>query len=91
MKCLLCSSSFDNEEELLEHYITYHKTDPNNRIFQKLFQSNKNCSVFHKCLRCDDFLTTSDFKIMHDFLNRYNESYNNLFEDKSVDIEKTVN
>ena len=91
MSCLLCSSSFDNDEELIEHYITYHKIDPNNRFFQKLFQSNKNCSLFRKCLRCDDFLTTSDFKIKHDFLKHYNEGYNDLFEDKPVDVEKTAN
>ena len=91
MKCLLCSSSFDNNEELIEHYVTYHKIDPNNRFFQKLFQSNKNCSLFRKCLRCDDFLTTSDFKIKHDFLKHYNEGYNDLFEDKPVDVEKTGN
>ena len=86
MKCLLCSSSFDNDEELIEHYITYHKIDPNNRFFQKLFQSNKNCLVFCKCLRCDDFLTTSDFKIKHDILKHYNEGWR-----KAVDVEKTAN
>ena len=56
-----------------------------------LFQSNKNCSVFRKILRCDNFLTTSDFKLKHDFLKHYNECYNDLFEDKPVDVEKTVN
>ena len=91
MKCLLCSSSFDNNEELIEHYVTYHKIDPNNRFFQKLFQSNNNCSVFRKCLRCNDFLTTSDFKIKYDFLKHYNKGYNDLFEGKHVDIEKTAN
>ena len=91
MSCLLCSSSFDNDEELIEHYITYHKIDPNNRFFQKLFQSNNNCSVFRKCLRCNDFLTTSDFKIKNDFLKHYNKGYNDLFEGKHVDIEKTAN
>ena len=91
MSCLLCSSSFDNDEELIEHYITYHKIDPNNRFFQKLFQSNNNCSVFRKCLRCNDFLTTSDFKIKYDFLKHYNKGYNDLFEGKHVDIEKTAN
>ena len=91
MSCLLCSSSFDNNEELIEHNITYHKIDQNNRLFEKLFQSNKNCSLFRKCLRCDDFLTTSDFKIKHDFLKHYNEGYNDLFEDKPVDVEKTGN
>ena len=91
MKCLLCSSSFDSNEELIDHYITYQKIDPNNRFFQKLFQSNKNCSVFYKCLRCDDFLTISDFKIKHDFLKHFNEGYNDLFENKLVDVEKTAN
>ena len=91
MKCLLCSSSFDNDEELIEYYITYHKIDPNNRFFQKLFQSNRNRSVLCKCLRCDGFLTTSDFKTKHDFLKQYNEGYNDLFEDKPVDVEKTGN
>ena len=90
IKCLY-SPSFDNDEELIEHYITYHKIDRNNRFFQKLFQSNKNCSVFRKCLRCDDFLTTSDFKIKHDFLKHYNEGDKDLFEDKPVDVEKTAN
>ena len=87
MKCLLCSSSFDDDEEIIEHYVTYHKIHPNNRFFQKLFQSDKNCSVFHKCLRYDDLLTTSDFKIKHDFLKHYNEGYNNLFEDEPADVD----
>ena len=39
--------------------------------------------------KIDDFLTTSDFKIKHDFLN-HNEDYNDLFEHKSVDVEKTA-
>ena len=91
MKRLLCSSSFDNDEELIEHIITYHNIDSNNRFLQKPFQSNKNCSVFYKCLRCDDFLTTSDFKIKHDFLKHYNEGDKDLFEDKPVDVEKTAN
>ena len=91
MKCLLCFSSFDKDEELIEHYITYHKIDPNNGFFQKLFQSDKNCSVFRKCLKCDDFLTISDFKIKHDFLKHYNKGYHDLFEDKRFDVEKTAN
>ena len=90
MKCLLCSSIFDNNEELIGNYITCHKISANIRFFQKLFQPNKKCSVFSKCLRCDDFLTTSDFKIKHDFL-KHNEGYNNLFEDKPADVGKTAN
>ena len=59
MKSLLCSSSFDKDEELIEHCITYHriqkkkktKTKKNRSFLQKLFQSNKNSSVFRKRLR----------------------------------------
>ena len=35
-------------------------------------------------------MTTSDFKIKHDFL-KHDEGYNNLFEDKPVDVEKNAN
>ena len=62
---------------LIEHYINYHKIDPNKKFFQKLFQSNKNSSTFCKCLRYDVFLTTSDFKIKHDFL-KHDEGNNDL-------------
>ena len=91
MKCLLCSATFDNYENLIEHYVSYQKTDSNNRFFQKLFQSSKNCSIFCKCLRCHDFLTTSDYKKKHDFLKHYNEGEDDLFEDEPIDIEKTAN
>ena len=36
-------------------------------------------------------MITSDFKIKHDFLKHYNEGYNDLFEDKPVDVEETAN
>ena len=91
MKSLLCSSSLSNDEELIEHYITYHKIHPNNRFFQKLFQSKTNCLIFSKCLRCDDFLPTSDFEIKHDLFKNYNGGYKNLFEGKPVDVGKTAN
>ena len=91
MKCLLCYAAFENDEDLIEHYVSNHKIDPNNRFFQKLFQSSKKCSIFWKCLRCDDFLTTSNYKKKHDFLKHYNEGEYDLFEDKPIDIEKTVN
>ena len=27
MKCLLCSSTFQNDESLLNHYVSYHNVD----------------------------------------------------------------
>ena len=91
MKCLLRSATFDNDEDLIEHYVSYHKIDLNKIFFQKRFQSSKNCSIFRACLRCNDFLTSCDYKKKHDFLKRYNEGENDLFEDKPIDIKKTAN
>ena len=50
-------------------------------------QQSRNCSIFRKCLRFDDFLTTGDFKVKCDFLKHYNEGQNEPFKDKPVDIE----
>ena len=30
MKCLLCSSKFKDDKELLDHYLSYHNIDENN-------------------------------------------------------------
>ena len=56
--------------------------------FFRSFFNQTRTSIFRKCLRCDEFLTTSDFKIKHDFLNHYDGGNNDVFEDKPVDIEK---
>ena len=45
-------------------------------------------SIFPKCLRCDDFITTCDYKAKHDFLKHYHEGQNDLSEDKPLDIIK---
>ena len=42
-------------------------------------------------MRCDHFLTTSNFKIKHDFIEHYNEGSADLFEEKPVDVLKTEN
>ena len=84
MKSSLCSSIFDNEEDLIEHYISCHNVDVNNRFFQKLSQQSRNCS---KCLRCNDFWTIRDFKVKHDFFKHCNDGQSDLFEDKPVNIE----
>ena len=89
MTFLLCSSNFDTDEELLQHYITYHKVDQDNKFFQKLFQPQKQSPILRKYLRCNDFLTTNSYKIKHDFLKHYDQGQDTLFEDKPVDIVKT--
>ena len=41
MKSLLCSSSFDKDEELIEHCITYHKIKKNKTKKKKKKQKKK--------------------------------------------------
>ena len=62
MKCLLCSSNFDTEEDLVQRYINFCKVDENNKFFQKLFQLQKKSPIFRKCLRCNDFITQAVIK-----------------------------
>ena len=88
MKCLLCSSNFDTDEELIQHYITYQKVDQANKFFQKLFQPQQQSPIFRKCLRCNDFLTANSYKVKHDFLKHYDQGQGTVSEDKPVDIVK---
>ena len=88
MKCLLCSSTFQNQENLLNHYISYHNVDENNCFFQKLFQIKNNKSILKQCVRCSEFLTTEKHKSIHNFLKHYEEGKNVHFEKKPIDIVK---
>ena len=58
--------------------------------FFKNFSNRIKIIQFHKCLRCNDFLTTSDHKKKDNFL-KHDEGNIGLFEDKPVDVEKTAN
>ena len=78
---------FENEQELIQHYISYHNVDQNNWFFQKLFQPKKK-AVFKQCLRCNDFLTTGDHKVRYDFLKHYDQGQNIPFEDKPLDVSR---
>ena len=80
MKCLLCSSTFQNQEDLLNHYISYHNVDENNWFFQKLFQI-KNKSILEQCVRCKEFVTTEKHKNIHNFLRHYEEGKSVPFEE----------
>ena len=87
-RCFLCSAVFDNNKELIQHCVSYHSVDVNNRFFQKHFQPTKDIAILWKCLRCDDFITTRDYKSKHDFLKHCDEGQNDLYEDKVLDVIK---
>ena len=67
MKCLLCSSKFKDQKELLDHYLSYHNIEKNNCFFQKLFQSN-NKTLLKNFRRCNEFLATEKQKAVHEAL-----------------------
>ena len=85
MKCLLCSSVFNVEKDLFEHYVSFHNIDETNWFFKKLFNL-KNSKILRKCLRCDEFILDKKSKADHDFLQHYNEGKSRPFEDKPLDI-----
>ena len=85
MKCLLCSSKFKDQKDLLNHYVTYHNVDENNWFFQKLFQI-KDKSLLKRRLRCDEFLVTDKHKAVHNFLKHYDDGKTIPFEEKPLDI-----
>ena len=87
MKCLLCSSNFENKQELINHYLIYHNVDKNNWFFKKLFIKD-NKAFLKNCIKCNEFLATKKEKAIHDFLKHYNDGKNILFEERSLDIIK---
>ena len=48
--------------------------------------STKKKAVFKKCLRFNNFLTTGDHKVRHDFLKHYDQVQKVPLEDKPLDI-----
>ena len=84
---MLCSSTFKDQEALLNHYLTYHNIDQNNYFFQKLFQA-KNKILLKNYVRCSKFLSTEKHKATHDFLEHYDSGTNIPFEEKPLDILK---
>ena len=85
MKCLLCNFDSNEPNEVREHYIAFHKVDPKNEFFQKIFQEVRNAFHGKRFVRCQELLPTSKFKINHDFLKRY-ENGKNVIEEKPVNI-----
>ena len=83
MKCLLCDFKSNEKSEVENHYLNFHNVDKNNIFFQILFDENNN--VFHgrRCVRCEEFIPTTKFKLYHDFLKHYSDG-KNVIEEKAV-------
>ena len=87
MKCLLCSSKFKDQKEVVDRYLSYHNINENNWFFQKLFQA-KNKSLLTNFVRCNEFLMTDKHKAVHDFLRNYDDGQSIPFEEKPLDISR---
>ena len=85
MKCLLCSSKFQDQQKLIDHYLTYHNVDQNNWCFKKLFVMD-NKTFLKKRIRCDEFLTTKKEKAKHDFIKHYDAGKKIPFEEKPLEV-----
>ena len=83
-KCLLSNFEENNSPERMKrHYTGVHKVHENNEFFINLLKPSVNVFYRRKCLRCDDFLLTTHFKKVYDFLLHYG-SGKNVFEEKPL-------
>ena len=86
MKCLLCGIVPD-KDEMIKHYITFHRVDANNYFFKYLFLTS-NESLCIECCRCNGFITTKEHHRRHNFLEHYSEGKKLPFEEKPIEIKE---
>ena len=82
MKCLLCNFQSNDQKD---YYINFHRVDSKNELFKKIFAEDKNVFFGKRCLRCQEYLPTSRFKIYHNFLKHYNDG-ETVVDNKSITI-----
>ena len=89
MKCLLCDFKSNEKSGVENHYLNFHNVDKNNIFFQRLFDENNN--VFHgrRCVRYEEFIPTTKFRLYHDFSKHYSDG-KNVIEEKPVIVTKIV-
>ena len=90
MKCLLCKFQANEKRELEKHYLNFHNIDEDNLFFRRLIEDKNNVFYGKKCLRCEEFIPSSKFKLFHDFLKHYDEG-KNVVEEKPISITKIGN
>ena len=78
-----CDFESNDLESFRKHYLNFPNVDQNNHFVKKL--SKKPNNVFHgkKCLRCNEFLPSSRYKIIYVFLVHY-DAGKDVFEEKPL-------
>ena len=88
MNCLLCNYfGSGTDEDLIKHYVSYHRKNPENFFFLKLFKA-ENGLICKECIRCNEFLTTKAAAKKHNFLKHYLDGDEKPAEFKPTDIIK---
>ena len=80
MKCFLCKFKSNNSVDITKQC---YNVDQINQFFVKLFKNQNNVVHGQKCLRCNEFLPSSCFKVYHDILVHY-DAGKNVFEEKPI-------
>ena len=84
MKCLLCKFIAKNKSEIENHYINFHNVDKENVYFKKLITKKNDVFVGEKCVKCDEFIPTAEYKKSHDFLRHYKDGKELISDEKPI-------
>ena len=87
MKCLLCNFQLNDQNDLRNHYINFHRVDSKNEFFKNIFAEDKNECYEKRCLSCQEYLPPSRFKIYHNFLKHYNDD-ETVVDNKPITVTK---
>ena len=87
MKCLLCNFQLNDQNDLRNHYINFHRVDSKNEFFKNIFAEDKNVCYEKRCLSCQEYLPPSRFKIYHNFLKHYNDD-ETVVDNKPITVTK---
>ena len=86
MKCLLCKFIAKDKSEIENHYINFHNVDKENVYFKRLLGKKNNVFFGEKCLKCNEFIPTVNFKRSHDFLKHYKDGKELVSDEKPISI-----
>ena len=86
MNRLLCNYlSSGTDEDLIKHYVSYHRINPANFFFLQLFK-DENALICKECIRCNEFLSTKSLANKHNFLKHYLDGEIKPADFKPIDI-----
>ena len=86
MKCLLCKFIAKDKSEIENHYINFHNVDKENVYFKRLLGKKNKFFLGEKCLKCNEFIPTANFKRSHDFLKHYKDGKELVSDEKPISI-----